>query len=115
MDLENCSLPITFHICHSNSSENEWDEFVQYFNQCNEKVWIVKPGENSNKGYGIKVFNTINEIRQYTNSSSKHTQWVVQKYIEKPMLIQGRKFDIRIYGLITSIKGVMKAYFFKYC
>ena len=39
----------------------------------------------------------------------------MQKYIEKPLLINGRKFDIRCYGLIASINGCLKGYFYRDC
>jgi len=40
----------------------------------------------------------------------KSRQFVIQKYIERPLLIHDRKFDIRVWVLITQ---EMKLYFFK--
>jgi hypothetical protein len=37
---------------------------------------------------------------------------MIQKYIERPLLIKRRKFDIRCYGLLSSINGYLKGYFY---
>ena len=57
--------------------------------------------------------NTIVDKKEKSSSAKylvKHTNFVVQKYIEKPLLINNRKFDIRVWVMITHTLDV---YFFK--
>lgn len=39
----------------------------------------------------------------------------MQKYLERPMLISGRKFDIRAFAMMTSVNGVLKGYMYRDC
>ena len=57
--------------------------------------WIVKPSASS-RGRGIHILTNEDEVPQKDG--------IVQKYIYKPLLILKRKFDIRLYVLITNIE-----------
>ena len=50
-------------------------------------IWITKPGENSNRGCGITVCDTMAEIIKEVEESAKagHTH-IIQKYIDRPLL-----------------------------
>ena len=60
----------------------------------------MKPGSKS-RGRGIEVFNNIDSIFQYIKSNPG-AKWVVQKYIENPLIINKKKFDIRQWIIVTD-------------
>ncbi|KAL7680376.1 putative tubulin-tyrosine ligase/Tubulin polyglutamylase [Plasmopara halstedii] len=67
-----------------------------------ENAWIVKPAGMS-RGRGIRVFNDLNHLFEYVDvENHKECQWIAQKYIENPLLIFKRKFDIRQWVLVTE-------------
>ena len=62
------------------------------------KKWIFKPAAQA-QGRGIFVTDKICDIPHKSNSSN----YVVSEYIGNPLLLNGYKFDMRIYVVITSI------------
>ena len=66
-----------------------------------QNLWLIKPA-NSNQGRGIEVFNSLKDIMKYLENKAVDSKWVVQKYLEKPLLWHNRKFDIRVWVLVTS-------------
>ena len=66
-------------------------------------MWIAKP-DDANRGIGIKVVRDLESISEMIDKRHKFTYLVVQKYIERPLLYKGRKFDIRVWATATSEK-----------
>ncbi|XP_073827371.1 tubulin tyrosine ligase-like 4B isoform X2 [Musca autumnalis] len=66
--------------------------------------WIVKPPASA-RGTGISI---VNKWSQFP----KDQPLVVQKYIERPLLINDNKFDMRIYVVLTSINP-LRLYMYK--
>lgn len=76
-------------------------EYTQFQNHVKElkkkrkqKTFIVKPA-NGAMGHGISLIRNGDKL-----PSQDHL--IVQEYIEKPFLMEGYKFDLRIYILVTS-------------
>ncbi|KAK9837470.1 hypothetical protein WJX81_004829 [Elliptochloris bilobata] len=73
---------------------------VQRLAESEGRVWITKPG-GKNRGRGIEVFESMRDIERHLAAQPPGAHWVVQKYIERPLLVGGRKFDIRAYALVA--------------
>jgi len=71
----------------------EWDLFKRRAQSLNGQMWIIKP-TNKSCGKGIQVINKPSEV-------NKNKPCVVSKYVMDPHLIGGRKYDMRIYILVS--------------
>ena len=65
-------------------------------------LWLVKPNDKC-AGIGISLFNSLENI--------KFKEFVITKYITNLNLIKGKKYDLRLYALITGLKP-LRIYFY---
>ncbi|CAD7967492.1 unnamed protein product [Amoebophrya sp. A25] len=77
---------------------------------------IIKP-EYGTQGAGIFLCRTAQDLNQHLEKfrvgSSNMRKSVAQVYVENPLLLDGYKFDFRLYVVITEIVPHMKALLYK--
>lgn len=101
---------------------SEYHIFVEEFKRNPGNIWIMKPAGKA-QGRGIFLFRKLKDITDWKKEDYFHRDdeksdkdppetYVVQRYIEKPYLIGGKKFDIRVYVLVTSY-APLKAWLYR--
>ncbi|MDR3581698.1 MAG: hypothetical protein P4L67_00280 [Candidatus Pacebacteria bacterium] len=121
------TTPSTF-VIQPNCQDAEYQGFVQHFRDlekhvykrekvpakhCVDNLWLIKPAA-MNQGRGIEIFkNDLAGMKKFIESKQQNSYWVVQKYIERPLLYNGRKFDIRMWAVMTW-KGELFYYRYGY-
>jgi len=85
-------MPITY--IYPKDKELIEKKFKNYTFSLNN-LWIVKP-PNLFSGEGIHIFKSLKE--------EKAKQFLISRYLKNPHLINGKKYDLRMYVLVTGLK-----------
>eukprot|EP00095_Tigriopus_kingsejongensis_P002212 maker-scaffold351_size199180-snap-gene-0.32 protein:Tk02212 transcript:maker-scaffold351_size199180-snap-gene-0.32-mRNA-1 annotation:"probable tubulin polyglutamylase ttll1 isoform x1" len=96
----------------------DYNMFVEEFRKKTQSTWIMKPCGKS-QGAGIFLINKLSKLKKWSRESRtvfnpnlvKET-YVLSRYIDNPLLMGGRKFDLRLYVLVTSFRP-LKVYMFR--
>lgn len=80
---------------------NDKQEFLEYANKYPEKLFVQK--SNNHRQISIKSVNEIDYNR---------TDTFIQEFIDKPLLVDGYKFDLGVFVVITSINP-LRVYIYK--
>ncbi|RNA32432.1 putative tubulin polyglutamylase TTLL9 [Brachionus plicatilis] len=102
---------------------SEYHMFVEEFKRKPGTIWIMKPAGRA-QGKGIFLFTDLKDITDWKKGENKNAEklndpsrdppeiYVVQRYLSNPYLIGGKKFDMRIYVLVTTFNP-LKAYLYR--
>lgn len=79
-----------------------------------ENLWILKPA-NLSKGIGVQIVWQFDQLKQVLVENKgvlrvkNHglQEYTIQKYIQNPLLLEGRKSEIRVYWLIACVDPLM--------
>ncbi|KAK7099450.1 hypothetical protein V1264_003588 [Littorina saxatilis] len=106
-------IPLTFML------PADYNLFVEEFRKNPNTTWIMKPCGKA-RGIGIFLVNKLSQLKKWSRDgkgnsfvapTAKET-YVISKYIDNPLLIGGKKFDLRLYVLVTSFRP-LKCYMYR--
>lgn len=69
------------------------DSFLTYAKAHPDAMWVQK----SNKHRGIKIL-PVDQLDMTASGT------FLQRYVDRPLLVDGRKFDIGVYTMVTSLE-----------
>ncbi|CAL8084000.1 unnamed protein product [Calicophoron daubneyi] len=108
-------IPVTYMI------PQDYNLFAEEFKRNPSSTWIMKPSGKA-RGIGIFLINRLSQLKRWSRESRSaplgstpmcgRDSYVISRYIDNPLLIGGKKFDLRLYILVTSFRP-LKAYIYK--
>lgn len=105
-------VPTTFAL------PSDYALFVEEFRRNPNATWIAKPTGKA-QGRGIFLVSKLNQLKKWSTGQKASLSnglfkepYVISRYLQDPLLVGGKKFDLRLYVLVTSYRP-MKAYLYR--
>ncbi|XP_065185510.1 polyglutamylase complex subunit TTLL1-like [Sycon ciliatum] len=104
-------LPVTFIL------PGDYNLFTENFKRTPNVRWIMKPTSKA-CGVGIIIVTKLSQIKKWASTGPNlptvtgKDAYVISRYLDHPLLIGERKFDLRLYVLVTRFKP-LRAYFYR--
>lgn len=73
--------------------------FAKYFKEKNGNLCFIAKPTSGGQGDGIKIINNLS-----ASKFSTAQEMVIQEYIDNPLIIDKKKFDLRLFVLIESVQ-----------
>ncbi|KAF4663913.1 putative tubulin polyglutamylase ttll1, partial [Perkinsus chesapeaki] len=111
----------------SSTPRADYSLFLEEYRRNPSSTWIMKPAAKA-QGRGIFLVTKLSQIKKWAaqhasrqaagpngknSQANKEEMWkdpyIISRYINNPLLVGGKKFDMRIYVLVTSYRP-LRAY-----
>ena len=105
-------LPSTYDL----NKYEECSELVKILDPNSASKWMKKKSRNSHNAQGVELLHKnstlllLSDLKYGTRCGEVHTEYLIQKYIENPLLINNKKFDFRVYMAIASMDPLLILY-----
>lgn len=96
------------HLLKAFRLPSDKEKFSSYVNKNPEKKWILKT--SGHRGISIEsadsILGRLTQLQEANprSGSTSDTEMLVQEFMQNPLLIDGKKFDIGIYAVLTSVE-----------
>ncbi len=109
--------PIDFHPeTYRLFDAGEWARFLEQLPEADdpENLWIFKPSGLS-RGKGIRILWQLEDLKRQLSTErpladpvlDERRDYIAQRYIKRPLLLDGRKSEVRVYWLIASTEPLL--------
>jgi len=90
-------IPMTYNL------PADYNIFLEEYKRNPSSWWIMKP-QNGLQGKGIFLVNKLSQLKKWSTKAPGLPAYIISRYISNPLLIGGKKFDLRLYVLVTSYR-----------
>jgi len=100
-------IPFTMSF-HRNNTDAVHDLFLNTPGE-SPNIFILKPENGLSRG-GVGIVRNNLEFETHLNNNPEYKEWIIQEYIDHPLLFKNKKFHFRVYVIYMQTDNMQVAY-----